>query len=414
MDSQQYYPPQQYNQQPPQQQQQQQYYPPQQYIQQPPQQYNSPPQPYYPQQQFNQPPPQQQYNQPPSQQYYSPPQQQYNQPPQQQYNQPSQQQYYSPPQQQNIQSPQQQQFFQAQPHQQQYYQAPLQPPSYNVVAITPTMDPNHPRKLAIPPGSDFNYNSEMKFKSGLLELRIISAHNLVAGDLNGKSDGFCKIRAFSIENLTTKVCKETLSPQWNSTFSITIADVGVEMLVIEVIDYDIIGHNDSLGYIGIDLSRLPRGIEVQTKENLIGTKHGTLEIGLKAMNFGLINIPSTYPLEYVKYRQEILVGRTREQIKKHIKDYRAEMKKQKIKPNEGPFFSLLPPPGFKNKGGWLWKEKATSNSKSSNSEHSSSKPRDYSTLNNSGSKKSQSSISSICDAIGAVSDALSIVNSDDS
>ncbi|KAF2070269.1 hypothetical protein CYY_008416 [Polysphondylium violaceum] len=218
----------------------------------------------------------------------------------------------------------------------------------------PIMDPQHPKVLARPMGA------ELVGTQGLLQLRILSGENLVAADLNNKSDPFCKVRAYSLKHgPTTKYIEKTLNPIWNETISIAIQDIEKEIVVIEVIDFDSIGQNDPIGFFALDLTKLPKGIEVITRENLQDVKHGRVEIGVTAVDFGLINIPPTYIGHYIQYRQDILIGKTQKEIKSLVSEYRKDISMGRANIHEGPFIigKLYPPEGFKLRGGWVRKDK---------------------------------------------------------
>ncbi|KAF2074979.1 hypothetical protein CYY_003718 [Polysphondylium violaceum] len=293
---------------------------------------------------------------------------------------PQQQQPY-PPMYGQQQQQQQQQYYppmygQQPPQPQQQYYPPMygqQPVPHQYHTTTgPIMEPNHPRVLAKPYGSQMTYDGDSK--KGKVLLKIISGHNLVSADLlSGKSDPFCKIRSYSISSLSTNVIDENLNPVWDQTFGLFIRNVDHEILVIEVIDYDSLGKNDPLGYFAINISTLPRGIEITTRENLLETKHGQVEITIKAEDFGLINVPPNYVSDYIKYRQEILVTKTKDEISKLIKAHEREVKKKLPITSNGPFVDGYPPKGYKLKSGWLKKDSKT---------HTNSKP--YNGLGNDG------------------------------
>lgn len=151
-----------------------------------------------------------------------------------------------------------------------------------------------------------------------------------------------------------------MNPFWDETITICIQDITTDIVVIEVIDYDSVGKNDSLGFFALDLTKLPRGIEIITKENLYNAKHGTVQIGVTALDFGLVNFPPYYIQQYIQYRQES-VGRTKEEIKSLVADYRKDITVGRVPScHEGPFIvgKLHPPKGFKLRGGWLRIDKA--------------------------------------------------------
>eukprot|EP01133_Synstelium_polycarpum_P011489 gene11489-13399_t len=198
---------------------------------------------------------------------------------------------------------------------------------------------------------------------GDLIVRIISAKNLVAADVNGKSDPYVRARsANGIEHFKTKSKSKTLNPTWNDTYTIHMNHVEANMLILEVYDKDAIGKDDLIGYVGIDISLLPYGAEVVTNENLSYVKHGTLQVGLTAVNFGIQGYPPIYPMDYITWRQKIpAVSRKGMEKEKHdIKKQKSVCTKSHKPP--GPYHHKFAHPKYELVNGWLKLKKTSGES----------------------------------------------------
>lgn len=82
---------------------------------------------------------------------------------------------------------------------------------------------------------------------------------MAAGDINGKSDPYCKygigprVGTWTIGPFTTKVKKSTLNPVWKAKDKTTLPECNFnnlqdEFILIEVWDADFIGRDDRLGF----------------------------------------------------------------------------------------------------------------------------------------------------------------------
>jgi len=96
----------------------------------------------------------------------------------------------------------------------------------------------------------------------------------------------------------------TENPVWNETFKFPILNPVRELLIIELCDDKAFGKS-LIGYFPVDLSLLPRGIEVDTWEKLSHSPNGELSIGLTATGFGLESLPSDYDRHYEEWRTTI-------------------------------------------------------------------------------------------------------------
>ncbi|KAN0033820.1 hypothetical protein ACTFIV_000294 [Dictyostelium citrinum] len=280
---------------------------------------------------------------------------------QQQQQQQQQQQYY--------QQQYDQQYYQIQPQQQYYQQQPqaILLPTTTTTTASPQylIDP----MLMIPTGPiatfDMNSKATINFDNicipdtctfycgspigkGRLKVRIISAGNLVAADIGGTSDPYVKIKSSCLKSFkATRIVDKCLNPVWEETLAVEIDCVERELLMFDVYDHDVVGCDDLLGYVGIDVSKLPLGIEVITNENLSFAKHGTLKIALTALDFGLTNLPQNYLTLYQEWRSHTLGGIT----KKHFKSIK---KSSKIGPYTG---KLTHPHDYKLVNGFVKRRK---------------------------------------------------------
>eukprot|EP01121_Diplochlamys_sp_Union-15-3_P018456 TRINITY_DN6709_c0_g1_i1.p2 TRINITY_DN6709_c0_g1~~TRINITY_DN6709_c0_g1_i1.p2 ORF type:complete len:174 (+),score=30.91 TRINITY_DN6709_c0_g1_i1:51-572(+) len=123
-------------------------------------------------------------------------------------------------------------------------------------------------------------------------LKIIKANDLMIGDVLSKSsDPYC---VFGINyNLrrnevygTTKIIKHCLNPEWNEQFHVSYDVLCERPFVIEVYDYDIIGKDDFLGCVAVDLlngdeEERTLSLKRRPRENKEDNVKGTITIQIK-------------------------------------------------------------------------------------------------------------------------------------
>jgi len=147
-----------------------------------------------------------------------------------------------------------------------------------------------------PPGSRF-----VLAPNSSLSITVFHARNLdVEGD--AKVNPFVRAVQGDYKYMTSTA--HSSSPVWNETFKFPILNPVRELLIIEVFDEKSFGKT-LLGYFPVDLSLLPRGIEVDTWEKLSGVNRGEISIGLKANGFGLECLPPDYDRHYEEWRGTI-------------------------------------------------------------------------------------------------------------
>ena len=126
-----------------------------------------------------------------------------------------------------------------------------------------------------------------------LHITLLSARHLPIMDRavlygRGSSDPFVTFElANRVKNqklLKSSVQKRTTSPQWNETFVLPITPPGTPSLLVNVLDYDVLGTNDLIGTATIDLGPLseklePRHYQLLSKEG--EARRGEVELALK-------------------------------------------------------------------------------------------------------------------------------------
>ncbi|CAO2841142.1 unnamed protein product [Amaranthus hypochondriacus] len=116
---------------------------------------------------------------------------------------------------------------------------------------------------------------------GVLSVTVISADDLPAADIMGKSDPYVIVtmKKSQIKN-KTRVVNESLNPVWNQTFDFLVEDGLHDMLMLEVWDHDTFG-KDYMGRCILTLTRVILEGEYRDSIPLDGAKTGTLNLNLK-------------------------------------------------------------------------------------------------------------------------------------
>ncbi|OHT00693.1 hypothetical protein TRFO_32557 [Tritrichomonas foetus] len=136
-----------------------------------------------------------------------------------------------------------------------------------------------------------------------LHVKVCEAHDLIAADIGGKSDPYCKLKLKSFgkkdKALKTKTIKETLDPVWNQEFDLTSKSPADDVLLISVYDKDKLGKDDKIAdEIELPLSNYPLG-EVKVEEISLKRKKkkkaGTLKLEIQVFNEG--DAPAAAPAE---------------------------------------------------------------------------------------------------------------------
>ncbi|XP_038890283.1 synaptotagmin-5-like [Benincasa hispida] len=118
---------------------------------------------------------------------------------------------------------------------------------------------------------------------GVLSVTVISAEDLPATDLVGKSDPYVVLtmKKSGMKN-KTRVVNESLNPIWNQTFDFVVEDGLHDMLIVEVWDHDTFG-KDYMGRCILTLTRVILEGEFKESFELDGAKSGRLNLHLKWM-----------------------------------------------------------------------------------------------------------------------------------
>ncbi|KAJ8417572.1 hypothetical protein AAFF_G00224150 [Aldrovandia affinis] len=119
---------------------------------------------------------------------------------------------------------------------------------------------------------------------GFLQVKVIRALDLLAADLNGKSDPFCVLELGN-DRLRTHTLYKTLNPEWNKVFTFPVKDVH-DVLEVTIFDEDGDKAPDFLGKVAIPLLSVPNGQQISCmlrKENLQGPSKGTISLELEVI-----------------------------------------------------------------------------------------------------------------------------------
>lgn len=116
---------------------------------------------------------------------------------------------------------------------------------------------------------------------GVLSVTVISAEDLPAMDVMGKSDPFVVLSLKKTEAKNkTRVVNDSLNPTWNQTFDFVVEDGLHDMLILEVYDHDTFG-KDFMGRCIMTLTRALMEGEYQDSPALEKAKSGKLNVHLK-------------------------------------------------------------------------------------------------------------------------------------
>ena len=99
-----------------------------------------------------------------------------------------------------------------------------------------------------------SWGASSQVHAGIAIIRVVKGVDLVAADLNGKSDPYCKV-GWGSNKRKTKIIKETLNPVWNETLQLNVESV-TDAVEIEVKDDDPFRKNDPLGDATFSLAEL--------------------------------------------------------------------------------------------------------------------------------------------------------------
>ncbi|KAJ8271984.1 hypothetical protein COCON_G00108430 [Conger conger] len=116
---------------------------------------------------------------------------------------------------------------------------------------------------------------------GFLQAKVIKATDLIAADLNGKSDPFCVLELGN-DRLQTHTIYKTRHPEWNKVFTFPVKDIH-DVLEVTIFDEDGDKAPDFLGKVAIPLLSVHNGQQasyVLRKEDLEGQSKGSISLEL--------------------------------------------------------------------------------------------------------------------------------------
>ncbi|XP_042615477.1 multiple C2 and transmembrane domain-containing protein 2-like [Cyprinus carpio] len=149
--------------------------------------------------------------------------------------------------------------------------------------IAPPLEEPHERQNMLVKYSFRNSLKDLR-DIGFLQVKVIKAMNLMAADLNGKSDPFCVLELRN-NRLQTHTVYKTLNPEWNKVFTFPVKDIH-EVLEVTVFDEDGDKAPDFLGKVALPLLSIRNGQQVACplrKENLGGLSKGTIVLELEVI-----------------------------------------------------------------------------------------------------------------------------------
>ncbi|XP_013873452.1 multiple C2 and transmembrane domain-containing protein 2 [Austrofundulus limnaeus] len=95
---------------------------------------------------------------------------------------------------------------------------------------------------------------------GFLQVKVLKASDLMAADLNGKSDPFCVLELGN-DRLQTHTVYKSLNPEWAQVFTFPVKDIH-DVLMVTIFDDDGDKAPDFLGKVAIPLLSINRGQQI--------------------------------------------------------------------------------------------------------------------------------------------------------
>uniref|UniRef100_A0AAV2LKK0 C2 domain-containing protein n=2 Tax=Knipowitschia caucasica TaxID=637954 RepID=A0AAV2LKK0_KNICA len=133
-----------------------------------------------------------------------------------------------------------------------------------------------------------NYRLVSSFKEtrdiGFLQVKILKASDLLAADINGKSDPFCLVDLGN-DRLQTHTVYKSLNPEWNKVVSLPVKDIH-DILMVTVFDEDGDKAPDFLGKVAIPLLSIRGGQQITLpllKQDLSGLSKGSITLELEVI-----------------------------------------------------------------------------------------------------------------------------------
>ncbi|XP_052458625.1 multiple C2 and transmembrane domain-containing protein 2-like isoform X1 [Carassius gibelio] len=170
--------------------------------------------------------------------------------------------------------------------------------------IAPPLEEPHERDNMLVKYSFRNSLKDLR-DIGFLQVKVIKATDLLAADLNGKSDPFCVLELGN-NRLQTHTIYKTLNPEWNKVFTFPVKDIH-EVLEVTVFDEDGDKAPDFLGKVALPLLSIRNGQQVACplkKENLGGLSKGAIVLELEVIYNSIKASIKTFTPREQKFMEE--------------------------------------------------------------------------------------------------------------